>query len=103
VQRAAATVDLVVEKVQFAGAAPSLLTIQADLNSGFCIRRLACAQMPVCNVVCLAHIEVEVDGIERHDGSKSRGIGRASADQTSDGNAAHARAAAKRRDDAGKF
>src|SRR5258708_23588828 len=36
-------------------------------------------------------------------GSKSRGIGRASADQTSDGNAAHARAAAKRRDDAGKF
>src|SRR6266481_3053644 len=59
--------------------------------------------MPVRNVICLAHIEVEVDGIERDNGSKIRGIGRASADQTSDGNAAHAHAAAKRRDNAGKF
>src|SRR5258708_39294942 len=59
--------------------------------------------MPVRNVICLAHIEVEVDGIERDNGSKSRGIGRASADQTTDGNAAHAQAAVKRRDDAGKF
>src|SRR6266436_2422378 len=59
--------------------------------------------MPVRNVICLAHIEVEVDGIERDNGSKSRGIGRTSADQTTDGNAAHAQAAVKRRDDAGKF
>src|SRR5712671_508312 len=102
-QCAAATVDLVVQKVQFAGAAPSLLTIQADLNNGLCIRSLAGARMPVRNVICLAHIEVEVDRIERDNGSKSRGIGRASADQTTDGNAAHARAAVKRRDDAGKF
>src|SRR5229473_1442428 len=55
---------LVVQKVQFAGAAPSLLTIQTDLNSGLCLRGLADARMPVRNVICLAHIEVEVDGIE---------------------------------------
>src|SRR5258708_30122456 len=59
--------------------------------------------MPVRNVICLAHIEVEVDGIERDNGSKGRGIGRASGDQATDGNAAHAQAAVKRRDDAGKF
>src|SRR5258708_5355015 len=64
VQRAAATVDLVVQKVQFTGAAPSLLTIQTDLNSGLFLRGLAGARMPVRNVICLAHIEVEVDGIE---------------------------------------
>src|SRR5258708_578875 len=47
VQRATAAVDLVVQKVQFAGAAPSLLTMQTDLNGGLCLRGLADARMSV--------------------------------------------------------
>src|SRR5258708_31063845 len=70
VQRATATVDLVVQKVQFAGAAPSFLTIQTDLNSGLCLRGLADARMSVRNVICLAHIQVHVDRIERDNASK---------------------------------
>src|SRR5260370_39351562 len=96
---AAAAIDPVVQEVQLADAAPRLLTVQANLDGGFrpCARRTS-----ISDIVCLAHIEVEIEGIERDDGRESCRAGRAH-HQAADGNTAHAQAATERCHDPGKL
>ena len=69
-QRAAATVDLVVQKVQFTGAAPSLLTIHTDLNNGLRIRTLAGSKFDPVVVTALesavSHGKLRLSAVEVH-------------------------------------
>ena len=63
----AAPVDFVVDKVERAGPAPGSFPVHAHLHFGMAGGAVSKGLL-IGDVICLAHIEIEMYGIEGHDG-----------------------------------
>ncbi len=105
VQRAAAAVHLVVEEVELAMPWPALLVAERGLDRMVDRATMAGALQValIGEVVALAHVEIQVDRVERDDGGQQRHRADALAaeDQVADRGPVHADSPADRGGDAG--
>ena len=104
VDRAAAAVERVVDEIERAVTVEMPIAIQAD--GDVVGSRRAMMGPPVSEVVRLAHVEIEIDRIERDDRGEQRrraAAAPAAADQVADRDEVRADASGERRDDAGEF
>ena len=107
--RAGAAVDLIVDEIELALVRPALLVAQAAPRRCDRLSR-ARWQRPAAiaadrQVIALAHVEIEIDRVERHDGGEQRCVAPAfaAADQVADAHLMIADAPGDRRGDAGEF
>src|SRR5262249_19766708 len=104
--RPARTIKAVIHEVERSGARKAVLVAETDRNL---IRERTGetrAFARKCQVVGFAHVEVEIDRIERHEGGQQScrtGPGAAAGNEAADRHETRADAAGERRGDAGVF
>ena len=105
--RPGAAIDLIVDEVELALARPVRLVGQAHVDRRAVARLVELAGgggALIGEIVALAHVEIEVDRVERHDRGEHRGRGAvAAADQVADAHLMVADAPGERRGDLGEL